>query len=99
MPVQLDHQSILQEMYSVLHQITIIYITGYFVKQGYCIHFIGEGGGGRGNYENLFVWIMKFWTAIVNVVFNGTKSGFSICIPFKIISSFLYFGKFRKLGM
>ena len=54
---------------------------------------------GVGNYENLFVWIIKFWTEIVKVVFKGKRSGFSMCIPFNIISSFLYFGKLGKLGM
>ena len=32
-------------------------------------------------------------------MFKGKRSGFSICIPFDIISSFLYFGKLGKLGM
>ena len=77
--------------------------TGISVKQGYCTKFIGGEEGGRGggerNQENLFVWRMKFWTAIVNVVFNGLKSGLLTWIPFKIVSSFLYFGKLGKLGM
>jgi hypothetical protein len=43
LPVRVDHQSILQEIYRVLHlfakQNQNQTKTGYFIKQNYCIHF------------------------------------------------------------
>ena len=62
------------------------------MKEGW----IGEVGG---DYENLLVWVIKFCTAIVRVVFVLKNSSLSGCIPFKIISSFFCFVKDVNLGM
>ena len=49
MPVQLDHQSILQEIYMCCIKLKqyITTKTGISVKQGYCTKFIGGGEWGR----------------------------------------------------
>ena len=43
-----------------------------------------KGGGGQ---ENLFVCKIKFWTAMVNVVFKGIKSS-EINVEFQIFNFF-----------
>ena len=53
-------------------------------------------GGGQ---ENLLVCRIKFWTAFVNFVFNRKKSLLSISSPLRIMSSFLGFVNFLKLGI
>ena len=48
---------------------------------------------------NLLVVKMKFWTALVNVIFKLRKSGLSIFIPLRIMSIFLFLVKDENFGM
>ena len=48
---------------------------------------------------NLLVVKIKFWTALVNVVFKLRKSGLSIFNPLRIMSIFFFLVKDANLGM
>ena len=48
---------------------------------------------------NLLLVKIKFWTALVNVVFKPRKSGLSTFKPIRIMSSFRFLVKVENLGM